>query len=91
MFYHSTIYVARFSLECWVDLTDFLPLNWANYQDPYDLWGTLGKPHQQSRQDVWKSTTMDSGVQSVVIALERQMQVLFADSLASPHTTDMEL
>ena len=74
-----------------VDLTDIFPLNQANYHHQYDLWGTLGKHHLRSRQDVWRSTTMDSGVQSVMIALDGQMHVLFADSLASPHTSDMEL
>ena len=51
----------------------------------------MGKVHQHSRQDVWKSITMDSGVQSVMIALEHQMHLLLADSLVSPHTADMEL
>ena len=51
----------------------------------------MNEPHQVSQRDVWRSTTVDSGVQSVMIALELQRHVLLADNLASPRTSHMEL
>ena len=65
--------------------------NQANSQDQYDWSQRMSEPHRLLQQDVWRSTTTDSGAQCAMISLVLQRQLLLVVSLVSPHTSDMEL
>ena len=46
--------------------------------------------HHQTLPDVWRSTTVDSGAQYVMIVLVLQKLVLLVSNWDSLHTTDMD-